>query len=330
MHKTLRTILLLGLLILLSLMGFFGYWLYTRITANSLLPYFKQNRHQINAAVAEKNLKTHVATLANISPPRNHHNLESLNQAALYIESEFNQYCPQVKRQTFIVSKFEYSNIVCLFGEEKDLIIVGAHYDVDGQSVGADDNASGVAGLIELARLLKIQPSKQNVEIVAYTLEELPHFRTENMGSFQHAKYLADSNVAVKYMISLEMIGYFSTEENSQKIPSRLLKFLYPSMGNFISLIGRFNQDTFITNLNKTIKETTDMPVRAFHAPEYMLEGHSSDQLNYWKFGFDAAIVTDTGPFRNPHYHKPSDTPETLDYPRFAKVVTGVYAFLQN
>jgi Zn-dependent M28 family amino/carboxypeptidase len=274
------------------------------------------------------NMQKTVKYLSLLTPPRNFHNPSSLNKAADYIEQSFKENCPQVKRQTFTVQGEDFHNIICLFGEEKDLIIVGAHYDVDGDSIGADDNASGVAGLLELAHLLKMNKTTAHIELVAYTLEELPNFRTHNMGSYHHAEYLSQNKVTVKYMLSLEMIGYFSDDDNSQKIPSRLLKFFYPSKGNFIAIIGRYNKDSFINQLDTSFKLNTNIPIQTLHAPEQFLSANSSDQLNYWQFNFPAAMITDTGPYRNPHYHKLSDTLDTVNYEKAAKVIDGVYTFI--
>jgi hypothetical protein len=317
-----------GILIIFAIVNF----AYEKITSRSLLtrPELVQHTENISSQAKAENLKLHVTAIASFSPPRNYQNLESLNKSAEYIEKEFAAVCPSVKRQAFTVNDKEYFNIICLFGEEKDLVVVGAHYDVDHEAVGADDNASGIAGLIELARLLKEKPSQQNIELVAFSLEELPYFRTENMGSFQHATYLKKNNITVKYMLSLEMIGYFSQEENSQKIPSRLLKLFYPTTGNFIAIIGRLNKDSFITPLDSYLNQNISLPVRSLHAPDSMLGGHSSDQINYWQMGYEAAMITDTGPYRNKNYHKVTDTPDTLDYESSAKVVSGIYGFLVN
>jgi hypothetical protein len=301
---------------------------YTHLTAQPLFTKTPQTTAVSDLKASAEKLKEHVTTITSVTPTRNHLNLKSLNQTAEYIENEFKKYCPQVYRQTFTVNSKEYANVICQFGEEKELIVIGAHYDVYDISIGADDNASGVAGLLELARLLKEQSNSSNIQLVAYTLEELPHFRTENMGSYKHAKSLKDRSISVKFMISLEMIGYFSQEENSQRIPSRMLRLIYPTTGNFIALIGRYNKDTFLSDLNAIMSKSSRVPVRALHAPENLLTRNSSDQLNYWKFGYEAAVVTDTGPYRNPNYDKPSDTPDTLDYESSAEVVSGVYQFL--
>ncbi|MBI2103630.1 M28 family peptidase [Candidatus Woesebacteria bacterium] len=278
-------------------------------------------------------LKTHVASLSEIDPPRNYENVASLQKAADYIKTELEKYCPEVDEQVFEVEKEQYRNIICLFGPKDELrVVVGAHYDAHLSSgVAADDNASGVAGLIELARLIKENETdlQNQIELVAYNFEEPPYFRTENMGSYIHAKSLKDEKVELKYMISLEMIGYFSDQANSQKIPSRLLQFFYPTTGNFIALIGRFGKDSFMNDLKAKMK-TDNLPVYSLNAPEYMLTGYSSDQLNYWKFGYDAAVITDTGPFRNPNYHKSTDTPETLNYDKMAEVVNRVYIATAN
>ena len=316
-----------GLFVVFLMLGF---WIYFKLTSQVLfgvLPLSIKEASSIEAN--EFLLKEHVVEIVNTKRARNYKNIDELNKVAAYINSEFEKNCPEVLIQEYDVGGEGYKNIVCLFGEEKDLLVVGAHYDVDGESVGADDNASGVAGLIELSRLLsEAEMSGGNIMLVAYSLEELPHFRTGNMGSFKHARDLRDRGVEVKSMISLEMIGYFSDKSESQKVPSRVLRLIYPDKGNFIAIIGRFGKDEFVKELRKTYERQADIQVRSLNAPEYLLEGYSSDQLNYWKFGYSAAVVTDTGPFRNKNYHKTSDVPETLDYKKMAYVVNGVYGFL--
>jgi len=187
-------------------------------------------------------LKEHVNKLTHTSKPRSNYNVEALNEAADYISSQLKEYGYEVEEQKFTVEKKEYKNILCYYGpKDAERLIVGAHYDVCGDQPGADDNASGVAGLLEIARLLKLYQPKidYRIDLVAYTLEEPPNFKTKNMGSAVHAKYLHDNKIKVKAMICLEMIGYFSEKPKSQQYPVGILKLLYPKTANFIAVVAQ-------------------------------------------------------------------------------------------
>jgi Zn-dependent M28 family amino/carboxypeptidase len=205
-------------------------------------------------------------------------------------------------------------------------IVVGAHYDTAGPHPGADDNASGVAGLLELARLLDGADLARPVELVGYPLEEPPYFSTSKMGSAVHARSLREQGVAVRAMLSLEMIGYFTDEPNSQALPLSLLRPFYPSEGNFIAVVGRWGwgQRRLVRTVRDGMQDATPLPVHSINAPRLVPGVAFSDHRNYWQAGYDAVMITDTAFYRNPHYHAPSDTPETLDYGRMAQVVDGV------
>lgn len=227
-----------------------------------------------------------------------------------------------------------YRNVICRFGNKgnKKSIIVGAHYDVCGKQEGADDNASGITGLLELARLLNDKEVKQRlnheIELVAYSLEEPPYFRSEFMGSYIHAKSLADNNIDVYGMISLEMIGYFKDDKNSQSYPAFFLKWFYGSKGNYITLTKKFFAGKFARQFSSKFKATKAVKTKQFSAPKFIPGIDFSDHLNYWKFGFSALMITDTAFYRNKNYHEPTDTLETLDLKRMAKVIDGVFGAL--
>jgi Zn-dependent M28 family amino/carboxypeptidase len=206
--------------------------------------------------------------------------------------------------------------------------VVGAHYDAVEASPGADDNASGVAGLIELAYLLGDTQLSRGIELVAYTLEEPPFFGTQQMGSAYHVESLADEGVEVTFMIALEMIGYFSNQPGSQQYPWPFLRWLYPNQGNFIALIGRWEQRHFVKRLKGYMKGSTDLPVYSMVAPSRMGSVDFSDHRNYWNSHYDALMVTDTAFYRNTKYHSVYDTADRLDYSRMGKVVIGVYEML--
>ena len=211
-------------------------------------------------------------------------------------------------------------------------LVVGAHYDVYGENPGADDNASGTAGLLELARLLKSQNPdlKYRVDLVAYTLEEPPFFRTEFMGSAVHAKSLFDAGIKVKGMISMDMIGYFSDAPKSQDYPLGLLKLFYPAVGNYIAVVGNLGNVGMVRKVKKEMKKAAALKVRSINAPASLPGIDFSDHRNYWKYDFDAVMITNTAFYRNKNYHEPTDTPETLNYEKMAEVVKGIYGAVVN
>jgi Zn-dependent M28 family amino/carboxypeptidase len=222
-----------------------------------------------------------------------------------------------------------YKNVLCSFGTENvKRIIVGAHYDVCGDQEGADDNASGVVGLLELARMLKGKKLNHRIDLVAYTLEEPPYFRTENMGSHVHAKSLFDDKIDVLGMISIEMIAYFKDEKNSQSYPLKFLKLFYGNRGNFITLVKKFKAGSFANEFCKNFKKSHSLRTKKFVGPPALPGIDFSDHLNYWKYGFSAVMITDTSFYRNKNYHEATDTMETLDLKRMAKVIDGVFKSL--
>jgi len=222
-----------------------------------------------------------------------------------------------------------YKNVICSFGtENKKRIIVGAHYDVCENQEGADDNATGVVGLLELSRQLKTSKLNYRIDLVAYTLEEPPYFKTEFMGSYVHAKSLLDSNIDVYGMISVEMIGYFKDEKKSQSYPIGILSLFYGNKGNYITLVKKFNTGKFARKFSKNYISSKTIRTKKFTGPKSLPGIDFSDHLNYWKFGFSALMITDTSFYRNKNYHKKSDTMETLDIYRMSKVIDGLYKTL--
>lgn len=214
-------------------------------------------------------------------------------------------------------------------GPAPPLLVVGAHYDTVSRSPGADDNASGVAGLLELARLLAAAPPP-GLRLVAFCPEEPPAYRTRNMGSYHYAQSLKTEGIPVRGMICLEMIGFFSDAPGSQSYPLPLMKFLYPDRSNFIAMVGNLRSARWTRQVSKAFAAATDLPVQTLNAPALMVGIDFSDHWSFNKFGYPALMVTDTAFYRNPHYHLPSDLPDTLDYPRMAKVVAGLAAAIRT
>ncbi|MGI9462299.1 MAG: M28 family peptidase [Aestuariivirgaceae bacterium] len=274
-------------------------------------------------------LKGHVEFLAASQPARAFHNVASLNAAADYVEAQFKLAGCAPSRESFDVGGNEYHNIICSLGpRDGPRVIVGGHYDVAGDdNPGADDNASAVAGVLELARLInESKPQlKHRLDLIAFTLEEPPNFKTAKMGSYFHAHNLAADAMDVKLMISVEMIGFFADKPGSQSYPLGLLRWFYPNRGNFIGVVGQSFDRSLVAWVKKLMQAGGDLPVLSINGPALVPGIDLSDHWGFWQHELPAVMVTDTAFLRNPNYHLPTDTPETLDYERMAKVVDGLY-----
>jgi hypothetical protein len=287
-------------------------------------------------------LKTDVEKLSVVYAKRNFLDVKTLNSTANYIQTEFQKSTKRVDIQTYQVDSEKFHNVIAHFGPDVDYtatyengspkpIIIGAHYDAHEETMGADDNASGVAGLLELARIFAEKPPSVPVQIVAYTLEEPPNFRTDSMGSRQHAASLVRTGVQPALVIVLEMIGYYDTADNSQKYPVNLLQWFYPTRADFIAVVGNLT-DTSMTKKVKMAMQAAhpEFLVESINTPAIMTGVDFSDHASYWLHDMPAVMVTDTSFYRNQHYHQPTDTADTLDYARMAKVVDGVYAAVND
>lgn len=278
-------------------------------------------------------LKKHVQELSNISPPRSYLHLQSLNKIAHYIRSTWQAQGLHAEFQNFTAGGKTYKNVLTSLGPKSGpRIVVGAHYDSAGDTPGADDNASGVAGILELGRMLQKDQHKlkYRVDLVAYCLEEPPFFASHEMGSSVHAKSLKDHKIDVKLMLSLEMIGYFLENENTQHFPIESLKHIYPSTGNFIAVVGRMDSVWLTKKVKDLMKENSEIDVHFINAPEAVPGVGLSDHRSYWEYDYPALMITDTAFFRNPNYHTKHDRWLTLDYKRMAEVVNGVSGVLMD
>ncbi|HEX7152184.1 MAG TPA: M28 family peptidase [Thermoanaerobaculia bacterium] len=204
-----------------------------------------------------------------------------------------------------------------------EIVVIGAHYDSIDESPGADDNASGVAALLALAqRMAKAQPAR-TLRFVAFINEEPPHFKTEEMGSWQYARHCHQKKEKIVAMLSLEMLGYYTTEPGSQQYPQPL-SYFYPDTGDFIAFAGNLGSRSLVRTCVGSFREHAQFPSVGAVLPGVIQEIGWSDQWSFWQFGWPGIMVTDTALFRNPHYHAATDTPQTLDYERMARVVEGL------
>jgi len=282
--------------------------------------------------VSLSNLKEHVDFLTTIRPYRNYMNVQSLNTVATYIMECFNKCGLKTERQSFEADGNTYTNVIGSLGIDRPVrVIVGAHYDVCDDQPGADDNASAVAGLLEIVRLTCEYAARLNfrVDFVAYTLEEPPFLGTQQMGSYVHARSLDDEDINVRGTICLEMIGFFTTEEKSQEYPFEAMKLIYPDKGNFIAVVGNFESSRLVKEVETHMKAAS-IDVRSLKAPSWIPGVGFSDHRNYWKFGYNAVMITDTAFYRNPNYHEDTDTVDTLDFGKMKEVVKGVVWTLMN
>jgi len=267
-------------------------------------------------------LEAHVRFLASREHSRCADNTAGLNRAATYIADSLRRSGARVSEQPYQAGGLQTRNLIAALGTaDGPRLIIGAHYDVYGDLPGADDNASGVAGILELARLLEHQALRSPVEIVAFSTEEPPYFGTPEMGSAIHAKSLAQSGERVQAMISLEMIGYFSPTQPNQ---NPLLHLLYPRHGQFIALVGRWADRDLARLAKRCFRGATTVQAVSYSGP-VSLGSDLSDQRNYWALGYSGLMVTDTAFMRNMNYHGPDDTADKLDYGRMAGVVDGVF-----
>ncbi|KAB2881243.1 M28 family peptidase [bacterium] len=270
-------------------------------------------------------LEATVRFLADTIGGRSYQQKSALKRASEYIQQKFTEFSLTPKLQTYTVNGEEYENIYAeIVGESEKAFVIGAHYDTYSDLPGADDNASGVAGLIETARLVS-QSGKPSYTLVfvAFTLEEPPFFRTENMGSYRFAKMLADSGRAVIGMASIEMIGYFS-DKKIQEYPSSLFKIFYPSEGNFIASVSNFGSSSLADEYQDHAQLLKEIDCAQLAAPSAVQGVDFSDHLNFWRFGIDAFMITDTAFLRNRNYHTRNDKADNLDYLRMSFVVNAL------
>ncbi|OWP62401.1 peptidase M28 [Hymenobacter amundsenii] len=273
-------------------------------------------------------LRRHLVALTTTPEPRNYRHQASLNQAADYIKAELAAAGGQPTEQPYTVQGQTYHNVLAHFGPETGpRLVVGAHYDVCGEQPGADDNGTGVAALLELARLLGQQANlPYRIDLVAYTLEEPPFFRTKNMGSYVHAQALRAAGVPVRGMVALEMLGYYDDRKDSQDYPFGPLKWVYGSRGNYVTVAQKFGNGHFGRQFARRYKMAAALPVKRFKAPAWLPGIDFSDHLNYWQFGYSAVLLTDTAFYRNKSYHEPTDTLARLDMRRLGLAVDALLA----
>jgi Zn-dependent M28 family amino/carboxypeptidase len=270
--------------------------------------------------------------LAGTIGERNLWKYAALNRAAEYIESELiaSRYTP--RRQTFEISKLPVSNLdAALPGAARghEIIVVGAHYDTVAGCPGANDNGTGVAAVLELARRFSGRPQSRTLRFAAFVNEEPPFFKTARMGSVAYANAAKANDERVKGMLSLETMGYYSDANGSQSYPGPL-RWLYPTVGNFIGFVADLGSAPLLWRARGAFRRRSSFPLRSAALPAGIPGVGWSDHWAFWQAGYPAMMITDTAPFRYPWYHTAADTPDKIDYDKLADVVDGIEAVVET
>lgn len=271
-------------------------------------------------------LREHVETLATEIGERNTRHYGPLQSAAEFIEGAFRRAGHAVHRQDYDIDGRPYYNLVVEIpggDRAEEIVVVGAHYDSAIGSPGANDNGSGVAALIELARRFADAQPSRTLRLVAFTNEEMPHFRNGTMGSAYYARQCRRRGDAIVAMFSLETMGYYSDRPGSQRYPFPM-GMLYPSRGDFIGFVGNVGSRALVKKAIGSFRRHARFPSEGAALPSWVPGVGWSDHASFWEQDYPALMVTDTAPFRYPYYHRPGDTPDKIDYARLSRVVDGI------
>ncbi|MFQ5844315.1 MAG: M28 family peptidase [Planctomycetota bacterium] len=274
------------------------------------------------SALAQR-LRAHVEQLAGVVGERNVRRPDRLEAAARYIEDVWRRLGYEPRRQNHEVAGSAVSNVEVSLRGGEEIVVVGAHYDSVPGCPAANDNASGVAAMLEIARLLRGRRSARAVRFVAFVNEEPPFFQTPDMGSLVYARRARERGEKIAGMLSLETIGCYSDADGSQRYPFPFSLF-YPGTGDFIAFVGNLGSRSLVRRCIASFRSHTRFPSEGAAVPGWIPGVGWSDHWSFWKAGYPAVMITDTAPFRYAHYHAPSDTPDRLDYERMARVTAGV------
>ena len=284
---------------------------------------------------AAARIRADVVSLASKVGKRSTLDPRGMAEAAKWIMVEMRKVGYGEPGQTFVKRNAKTPNLEYVLAPApgsalaKEVVVIGAHYDTFAGTPGADDNASGVAGVLELARRFAGKGQSREVRFVFFVNEEPPSFQTSDMGSWVYAKACRAKNDAITAMLSLETIGFYTDEIGYQKYPP-LVGGLYPEEGNYIAFVGNIGSRTLTRRCVRAFRADTQFPSEGAALPGFFPGVGWSDHWAFWQEGYDGVMVTDTAPFRNPHYHLGSDRPDTLDYDAMSRVVDGLERVVAN
>jgi len=281
--------------------------------------------------VLREELRANVQKLAGGIGERNMWHYPQLNAAADFIEDSFSRAGLRTRRDTYEMRGQPCHNIEAeIPGNRPEVIVIGAHYDSVFGSPGANDNGTGAAATLALARRFASAKPKHTLRFLAFVNEEPPYFLSGEMGSLVYARRCKEHGDKISAMISLETIGYFSDAADSQTYPSPGLGVFYPKVGNFIGFVSNVKSRALLRRVIKLFRRNAKIPSEGASLPAFIPGVSWSDQWSFWQHGYPAIMVTDTAPFRYPYYHSSNDTPDKLDYDRFTLVVSGIGNVIEN
>lgn len=274
-------------------------------------------------------LSAHVHYLAGTIGERHIGRYDALCASVDYISGAFEAAGYTPKRHGFkLLGKTVYNVEATLPGKSGRVLVVGAHYDSIPGCAGADDNASGTAAVLALAKLLKDFAPNDTIRFVAFANEEHPCLPSTTMGSYEYAKMCSQNGDRVRMMV-LEMLGFFKHEDNSQHYPFPF-NLIYPTTGNFLGFVGNWKSRPLLHDCISSFRRHGRFPSDGVAAPDFFRDIGRSDHWGFWQFGYPAIMITDTANFRNPHYHTELDTPDTVDYESMSRVVTGIAEMIKE
>ena len=276
--------------------------------------------------VLRANVERHVRTLAGTIGERHINRPAALRAAAAYVRAQLESYGATVTEQRYIAAGVEVANIEAVLpgtSLSEEIVVVGAHYDSARGTPGADDNATGVAAVLELARLLRGVSHPRTIRLVAFVNEEPPYFQDAGMGSLEYARACRARDDQIVAMLALEMLGYYDPSPGAQSYPPPL-QLLYPDSGAFIAFVGNLSSRTLVRRAVQLFRANESFPSEGLAGPTWVHGVGFSDHWSFWQHGYPGVMVTDTAFLRTPHYHEPTDTPDTVDYDHVARVTRGV------
>ena len=276
-------------------------------------------------------LRATVQKLAGEIGERNMWHYPQLNAAADFIENSFSRAGLRTRRDSYDMRGQACHNIEAeIPGARPEILLIGAHYDSVFGSPGANDNGTGVAATLALAQRFAGRKPEHTLRFVAFVNEEPPYFLSDEMGSFIYAGRCKTRGDKISAMISLETIGYFSDTPHSQTYPSPGLGIFYPKVGNFIGFVSNVHSRALLRRVVALFRKHAKIPSEGAALPAFIPGVSWSDQWSFWRYGYPGIMVTDTAPFRYPHYHSSTDTPDKLDYDRFTLVVSGMEKVIED